>query len=338
MQWKGAMMRWRHQTVAYLDRNGTVCVRSPYWSAARKLTQLGDPLNCAGLAWSRGADRLAVAVAPRGTELIAVRILSLDGALLSEATVFLGAGRGLKMLWSPSGSRLLVFHYPVEPPKGKETGGKRAEAVLFSEPEWRPVPVQFGSAPFHPLAWANDEVLAGGACAPGARPIRLLRFVRPLSQEAVGSFHSGNVSLGGPRVVHLQALLQPVQAAPSGAGIIAAFRGTSPAALSLEQGAAKLPLGRSRRWVGARIPWADLHPAPRVAYVYVPVSGADFHVIAVDDSAFQCEPALSPDGTELLYVSDWELRAAPLPAEARKRRKAHARRPSRSRRSGEAAE
>jgi hypothetical protein len=59
-------------------------------------------------------------------------------------------------------------------------------------------------------------------------------------------------------------------------------------------------------------------PPPRGPYVYVPASGRGARTIAIGDIAAWCSFAASADGRELLYISNWQLKAAPLPPEARR--------------------
>jgi len=54
-----------------------------------------------------------------------------------------------------------------------------------------------------------------------------------------------------------------------------------------------------------------------VAYVYLPISGGAPETIALDDISGLFSFAISTEGTELLYVTNRELKAAPLPPEAR---------------------
>jgi hypothetical protein len=105
--------------------------------------------------------------------------------------------------------------------------------------------------------------------------------------------------------------------------VIVAVGGISSGTVALERSATRLSswdqqrLAFNARALGEA---ASEWPPPRVAYVYVPVSGRGARVIAIGDTAsWRSCFAVSADGRELLYISNWQLKAAPLPPEARRR-------------------
>jgi len=309
---------WHGEALAYLDEaDGAVYLRSPYWAPPRKLTDTALPLGDPPVTWAPAGNRLAVAVGTGKRILKAVRVFSADGAMLADVPLPSLGGRVLwtETVWSPSGRRLLVRLVADPAPNGTEP----PHALLLSEPDWRPVSLRFRKRLPQPLAWADEEVLVGQTWPGGVLDIPPLQFVRLSDGKDVGRFDCGEVRLGGPRVVCHHPEIRP---APSRAGVVVALAGASAAAQILSKGFARVwgqpSSGLPPAWLGRAHDWTWSHPPQRVAYVYVSVSGKQWRTLAVHEAG----PggggfAVSADGTELLYMSNWELKAAPLPPEAR---------------------
>ncbi len=311
-----ALRGWHGDAVAYRDRaSGALYLVSASCAEPRKLTETVPPSNGWWPAWSPDGRRLAVAVGNAKKQLNGVRIFSSGGEPIAEAPVPEPGERWGDMLWSASGRRLLVWYLHGSTPSDAKPKRQGADAVVLSEPDWRPVPVRFPGLPLYPLAWADDETVAGVTWGEldSAIPIR---FIHVLSGKQVGCLDCEVTSVGAPALA--TGGPSPLKPAPSGAGVIARFVRPDEPAFTVHKATWRFRDSLDRRPLGWRLTtWAYQHAYSRVAYVYIPISGTRWRTIAVSDRA-RGDFTVSVDGRELLYVDeDWNLRAAPLPPEAR---------------------
>ncbi len=314
-----AMESWHGGAVAYVDGDaGAAYLCSPWWARPRKLSDLVVPRSTDPPTWSPNGERLAVAIGDADKWPKGVRIFSAKGDLIAETIVPTADGYWSRMLWSASGRRLLLWRFKGGGAKHGQSRRRRPDAMLLSEPDWRPVPVYFPRQGLNLLGWADDDVLVAETSSWSLTPTPRITLFGALTGVEVRSLDCSQVPVGGARVIVGAA---DVRVAPSRGGVIVPIAGVSRAALAMARGTEYLPsrlqprlepsLTRATMRVWRR--W----PPPRVAYVYLPISGGAPETIALDDASDLFSFAISTEGTELLYVSNWELKAAPLPPEAR---------------------
>ncbi len=313
---KATTTAWYKDAVAYTEGDGDpLYLRRPYSAAPRKLAD--RPAGKWTPTWSADGTRIAAALEDADGTACRVRMFAGDGAPIGELDLPRSGDVGGEMFWSPSGQTLLVF-IGREPAQRSDPDRDPPDAVIADAPDWSPEGLTFSGPPLMPLTWADDDALATGIWDGWASIYPMLGFTWfSLDRDNV-AFDCREIWGGRDCAVWWPGA---AVAAPNGSGVIAAVVAEPKARTAVRAATNKIPaLVELRYRLKSRVDWWAMDKFPSwTVYAYIPASGEGSCTIARDEGSFYDTMVVSADGTELLYKANWELRAVPLPPEARKR-------------------